>query len=181
MTSFQNYSVFYGIEELHRLSTSSSICFDTETLKLQPEKGKLRLIQLGSYTAKTIVLIDCFDLEEKDWQYLDRFFNNGDRFWLAHNAVFDVGWLQEQGIHIRGNVRCTMLASRLLTNGIPQTKHGLDALAKRHLKVELPKEQQLSDWSKPVLSDEQKEYAARDVEVLLELDQILDQKISKAG
>ena len=65
MTSFQNYSVFYGIEELHRLSTSSSICFDTETLKLQPEKGKLRLIQLGSYTAKTIVLIDCFDLEEK--------------------------------------------------------------------------------------------------------------------
>ena len=180
MTSFQNYSVFYGIENLHRLNTCSSICFDTETTQLQPKKGGLRLIQLGSYTAKTIVVIDCFDLEEKDWDHLDKFFNNGCRFWLAHNAVFDLGWLQEQGIYVRGNVRCSFIANKLLYNGVPHAKHSLDALANKHLSVELPKEQQRSDWSKPELSKEQLEYAARDVEVLLELDQILDQKLSKA-
>ena len=180
MTSFQNYSVFYGIENLHRLNTCSSICFYTETTQLQPKKGGLRLIQLGSYTAKTIVVIDCFDLEEKDWDQLDKFFNNGCRFWLAHNAVFDLGWLQEQGIYVRGNVRCSFIANKLLYNGVPHAKHSLDALANKHLSVELPKEQQRSDWSKPELSKEQLEYAARDVEVLLELDQILDQKLSKA-
>lgn len=181
MTSFQNYSVFYGIENLYRLNTCSSICFDTETTQLQPKKGGLRLIQLGSYTAKTIVVIDCFDLEEKDWDQLDKFFNNGCRFWLAHNAVFDLGWLQEQGIYVRGNVRCSFIANKLLYNGVPHAKHSLDALASKHLSVDLPKEQQRSDWSKADLSKEQLEYAATDVEVLLELDQILDQKISKAN
>ena len=181
MTSFQKYSVFYGIENLHRLNTCSSISFDTETTQLQPKKGGLRLIQLGSYTAKTIVVIDCFDLEEKDWDQLDKFFNNGCRFWLAHNAVFDLGWLQEQGIYVRGNVRCSFIANKLLYNGVPHAKHSLDALANKHLSVELPKEQQRSDWSKPELSKEQLEYAATDVEVLLELDQILDQKLSKAN
>ena len=181
MTSFQKYSVFYGIENLHRLNTCSSISFDTETTQLQPKKGGLRLIQLGSYTAKTIVVIDCFDLEEKDWDQLDKFFNNGCRFWLAHNAVFDLGWLQEQGIYVRGNVRCSFIANKLLYNGVPHAKHSLDALANKHLSVELPKEQQRSDWSKPELSKEQLEYAATDVEVLLELDQVLDQKLSKAN
>ena len=181
MTSFQKYSVFYGIENLHRLNTCSSISFDTETTQLQPKKGGLRLIQLGSYTAKTIVVIDCFDLEEKDWDQLDKFFNNGCRFWLAHNAVFDLGWLQEQGIYVRGNVRCSFIANKLLYNGVPHAKHSLDALASKHLSVELPKEQQRSDWSKPELSKEQLEYAATDVEVLLELDQVLDQKLCKAN
>ena len=41
------YTVYYGIEHLHQLTTCISIALDTETLQLQPEKGKLRLIQLG--------------------------------------------------------------------------------------------------------------------------------------
>ena len=172
------YSVFYGIKELHRLHAASSLAFDTETLQLQPEKGKLRLLQLGSYTLKTIVVIDCFELTENNWNYLQRFFTNGARFWLAHNAVFDLGWLQEHDIDIRGKVRCSMLASRLLTNGIPKTQHGLAHVAKRYLDIDVSKEQQSSHWGADVLSQAQLEYAAKDIEVLLELDQILDHKLS---
>jgi DNA polymerase I-like protein with 3'-5' exonuclease and polymerase domains len=73
-----------------------------------------------------------------------------------------------------------MLASRLLTNGIPQTKHGLDALAKRQLDMNISKEQQKSDWGVETLSKEQLIYAAKDIEVLLELDQVLDRKIRNA-
>ena len=171
------YSVFYGIKELHRLHAASSLAFDTETLQLQPEKGKLRLIQLGSYTLRTIVVIDCFELTENNWNYLQRFFTNGARFWLAHNAVFDLGWLQEHDIDVRGKVRCSMLASRLLTNGIPKTQHGLAHVAKRYLDIDVSKEQQSSHWGADVLSKAQLEYAAKDIEVLLELDQILDRKL----
>ena len=168
----QEYSVYYGISELKRLQTAHSLAFDTETLQLQPEEGKLRLIQLGCFSSRTIVVIDCFELERSDWNYLEEFFSSTNRYWLAHNAVIDLGWLQEHGIYPGGFVRCSMLASRLLTNGIPQTKHGLDALAKRQLDMNISKEQQKSDWGAETLSKEQLVYAAKDIEVLLELAQV---------
>ena len=179
-TTKQDYSVYYGISELKRLRTAHSLAFDTETLQLQPEEGKLRLLQLGSFSSRTIVVIDCFELERGDWNYLEEFFSSPDRYWLAHNAVFDLGWLQEHGIYPNGFVRCSMLASRLLTNGIPQTKHGLDALAKRQLNIEVSKEQQKSDWGAETLSPEQLTYAAKDIEILLELDHVLEQKLRNA-
>jgi ribonuclease D len=86
--------------------------------------------------------------------------------------------LQEHDIDIRGKVRCSMLASRLLTNGIPKTQHGLAHVAKRYLDLDISKEQQASNWGADVLSQAQLEYAAKDIEVLLELDQILDQRIT---
>ena len=176
----QEYSVYYGISELKRLQTAHSLAFDTETLQLQPEEGKLRLIQLGCFSSRTIVVIDCFELERSDWNYLEEFFSSQNRYWLAHNAVFDLGWLQAHDIHLNGFIRCSMIASRLLTNGIPQTKHGLDALAKRQLNMDISKEQQKSNWGAETLSKEQLIYAAKDIEVLLELDQVLDQKLRNA-
>ena len=170
--------VFQGIEHLSKLNTAQSICFDTETLQLQPERGRLRLLQLGARDRDTIVLIDCFQLDKGDWADLRQFFRSPNRFWLAHNAVFDLGWLQEHDIYPAGWVRCSMLASRLLTNGLPNTKHGLDSVVKRYLKKELSKEQQRSDWSGD-LSEEQLEYAANDVAALMELDPILEHRISR--
>jgi DNA polymerase-1 len=170
--------VFQGIEHLSKLNTAQSICFDTETLQLQPERGRLRLLQLGARDRDTIVLIDCFQLDKGDWADLRQFFRTPTRFWLAHNAVFDLGWLQEHDIYPAGWVRCSMLASRLLTNGLSNTKHGLDSVVKRYLKKELSKEQQRSDWGGD-LSEEQLEYAANDVAALMELDPILEHRISR--
>jgi DNA polymerase I-like protein with 3'-5' exonuclease and polymerase domains len=171
--------VLYGIQHLSAIETADSICFDTETLQLQPERNKLRLLQLGALCRDTVVLIDCFQLGKSDWDKLRRFFSSPKRFWLAHNAVFDLGWLQEYDIYPAGWIRCSMLASRLLTNGIPNTKHGLDSVVKRYLKKEISKEQQRSDWSGE-LSQEQLEYAANDVVALMELDLVLDVRLKQA-
>ena len=170
------HKVFHGIQHLDKIETATSVCFDTETLQLQPERGKLRLLQLGSGARNTVVLIDCFDLDKSEWVKLRRFFGSPVRYWLAHNAVFDLGWLQEHDIYPHGWVRCSMLASRLLTNGMPFPKHGLANVVKRYLDTELSKEQQRSDWSGD-LSDEQLDYAANDVVALMDLDEILDHKI----
>ena len=83
--------------------------------------------------------------------------------------MFDLGWLQAHNLYPKGHVFCTMLASKLHNNGKAQTKHRLDVLAKRYLGKTLSKEQQASDWSAEQLSQEQLTYAAKDVEVLLEL------------
>ena len=176
-----SYTTYFGIEHLPKLETASTIAFDTETCQLQPEVGKLRLLQLGSEIDKAIVVIDMWQLDEDQLETLDRFFENGERNWWAHNAVFDLGWLQENGIRPRGRVYCTMLASKLLNNGIPNLKHGLAHLCKRYLKRELSKEEQASDWSADVLSHSQLSYAATDVQVLLELEPKLSGLLASAG
>ena len=178
--SLSNYTVHFGVENLKLLTTCTSICFDTETLQLKPESGKLRLLQLGSTARKTIVLIDLFQTDEDGFGEIDRFFAGPERFWLAHNSAFDLGWLAVYGWHPKGQVRDSMLASRLLTNGMSQVKNGLAHVAKRILGVEVDKEQQRSDWSGD-LSQEQLDYAAKDVELLCEMDQPLHQQIAEQG
>ena len=175
-----DYSVLHGVEHLHKLTTCTSICFDTETLQLKPESGKLRLLQLGSTARKTVVLIDLFQTDEDGFGEIDRFFSGPERFWLAHNAAFDLGWLHVYGWHPKGQVRDSMLASRLLTNGMPQVKNGLAQVAKRILGVDVDKEQQRSDWSGD-LSQEQLDYAAKDVELLCEMDHPIHQQIAEQG
>jgi len=179
MTAFSSMSTedrpqtLYGIDNLEKLATATTIAFDCETVGLQPERGKLRLLQLAA-RGLPAVIIDCWDLDDADWDTLAEFFARIEgRAWIAHNAVFDLGWLQQHNLYPKGLVKCTMLASKLLNNGIPNLKHGLAAVSERYLKRELSKEQQLSDWSAPVLSASQLEYAAEDVRVLLELDPII--------
>ncbi len=100
---------------------------------------------------------------------------------MAHNAVFDIGWLQENGFKLRGSINCTMLASKLLYNGKPGLKHGLADVLKRELNIFISKEQQTSNWGADKLSAEQLEYAAKDVQMLLEVDYVLSQKIVRDG
>ncbi len=168
----------YGIEHLHTLANATTIAFDCETTGLQPVFGGLRLLQLGAIDRLPVV-IDCWDLEDHHWVELEEFFGL-KRFWVAHNAVFDLGWLQEHELYPEGDVLCSMLASRLLTNGMPNIKHGLQHVVRRYLKQELPKEEQRSDWSGE-LTRSQLEYAARDVEVLIELEGPINQRMAEAN
>ena len=169
---------FTGIEYLHTLQNATTVAFDCETTGLQPKFGGLRLLQLAAIDRSPVV-IDCWELDDDDWIKLENFFSI-KRYWLAHNAVFDLGWLQEHELYPHGDVLCTMLASRILTNGLPNVKHGLQHVVQRNLGYEISKEQQASDWSKE-LTKEQMYYAAKDVAVLVELDGVLNQKMAEGN
>jgi DNA polymerase-1 len=157
-----------GLQHLDTIQDAEVVAFDCETTQLQPEEGKMRLLQLATHSRPPVV-IDCWDLDETGWTRLRQFFGE-DRKWVAHNAVFDLGWLQAHDIYPAGMVFCTMLASRVLTNGmiLPKSPHTLQAVVKRYLKKEISKEEQRSDWSAE-LSMSQLEYGANDVRVLMEL------------
>jgi ribonuclease D len=60
-----------------------------------------------------------------------------------------------------------------------QTSHSLDSVVKRELGPELDKTHQSADWG-ATLTSEMMEYAARDVEVLLPLHEVLKAKIVEA-
>ena len=168
----------YGIEHLHTMFNATTVAFDCETTGLQPVFGGLRLLQLAALD-RTPVVIDCWDLTDEDWIDLEEFFSV-KRYWIAHNAVFDLGWLQEHELHPEGQVLCTMLASRILTNGLPNLKHGLQHVVKRYLKLEISKEEQKSDWSAD-LTPSQLEYAAYDVYLLTQLDGHINQRMAEGN
>jgi len=89
----------------------------------------------------------------------------------GHNIGFDTQFLVSAGFPWASVDSCwdTMLAAIVLDGvGPAKGRHTLQALAERFLGVNLPKEQQRSDWSGE-LSQEQLEYAARDAAVLLPL------------
>jgi DNA polymerase I len=167
-----------GIEHLHTLFNATTVAFDCETTGLQPVYGGLRLLQLAALDRMPVV-IDCWDLEDHHWQDLEEFFSI-KRYWLAHNAVFDLGWLQEHELYPEGDVLCTMLASRILTNGLPNLKHGLQHVVKRYLKLEISKEEQKSDWTGD-LTHNQLDYAAYDVELLTQLDGPINQRMAEGN
>ena len=174
------YTTYIGVEHLRRIDTATSICFDCETLQLQPEVGKLRLLQLGAKTRNAIVVIDLFNTDDNGFKALDNFFNGPERFWLAHNAIFDLGWLRVYGWHPRGQIQDSMLASKLVHNGKSKLRHGLAHVSDRVLGIHLDKTEQASDWGGE-LTPSQIEYAAKDVEVLCELDNPIHQEIAAEG
>ena len=170
--------ILFGIEHLSTLEGATTVAFDVETTGLQPTFGGMRLLQLCTL-GKTPVVLDCFQLETNDWIELEQFFET-ERTWIAHNAVFDLGWLQEYEIYPAGTILCTLLASRVLTNGLANVKHGLQHVVKRYLKEEISKEEQKSDWSGD-LTQSQMEYAAKDVVVLTELERQIAQRMATGG
>jgi DNA polymerase I len=95
-----------------------------------------------------------------------------------HNARFDGGWLREKcGLGPRATD--TLALSRLLTAGTNEA-NDLGAVLKRHLGVEIPKQLSKSDWGVPALTEDQLQYAARDVAYLPELCKRLVDEIVKA-
>ena len=172
------FNYLFGIEHLHTMANATTVAFDCETTQLQPKFGGLRLLQLAALDREPVV-IDCWDLADHEWVDLEEFFST-KRYWIAHNAVFDLGWLQEHELYPNGDVLCTMLASRILTNGLPNVKHGLQHVVKRYLGIDISKEEQRSDWSAD-LTPSQLEYGAYDAYLVSQLDGPINQRMSEGS
>lgn len=103
-----------------------------------------------------------------------------DGRWLViQNSRFELGLMLTAGVDI-SEVRIwdTALASQVLHAG-QGLKHKLEQIVERELGFTMDKEQQTSDWSGD-LTTEQLRYAAKDAEVMLPLRNTLRQKLIEA-
>jgi len=161
------------------LEGADLVALDLETTGLDPRKDSIRLLSLATNHATFIV--DCQSVD------LAGFFPIlTEATVVAHNALFDLGFLASLGFEA-GKVADTMILSQLLHAGAKveplkrgQTSHSLDSVVKRELGLELDKTHQSGDWG-GTLTSEMIEYAAKDVEVLIPLYEILRAKIEEAG
>ncbi len=128
------------------------------------------LVQLRRAGPGTM-LIDptCFD----DLKPLDAAI--GDAEWILHAATQDLPCLRQLGMRPR-RLFDTELAGRLLN--LPRV--GLAALTGELLGSSLAKEHSAADWSTRPLPQPWLEYAALDVEVLIELREVLTERLRDA-
>jgi ribonuclease D len=97
--------------------------------------------------------------------------------WILHAASQDLVCLAEVGLIPTANVFDTELAGRLL--GLPRV--GLGPLIETQLGFSLAKEHSAADWSTRPLPESWLNYAALDVEFLIELWEVLEAQLRDAG
>jgi DNA polymerase I-like protein with 3'-5' exonuclease and polymerase domains len=85
----------------------------------------------------------------------------GDRPLLIHHAGFDNAMVAGQGVHLQ-RPYCTLLMARLTHGAERGGLRGLAEIAPTLLGLQLPKEEQVSDWSAERFSEQQLRYAAID-------------------
>jgi ribonuclease D len=100
----------------------------------------------------------------------------GDAEWILHAASQDLPCLREIGLRPT-SLFDTELAARLL--GYPRV--GLATLVESIVGQSMRKEHSAADWSKRPLPTPWLEYAALDVEVLLELREVLGRELEESG
>src|SRR3954447_5023507 len=100
----------------------------------------------------------------------------GDAEWILHAASQDLPCLREIGL-VPTALFDTELAARLL--GYPRV--GLATLVESIVGKSMRKEHSAADWSKRPLPTPWLEYAALDVEVLLELREVLVRELDESG
>jgi DNA polymerase-1 len=136
---------------------------------LNPHLSRIRLLQLYAGGPEVFV----FDLFAVPTPVLRPLL---EKQFVAHNAIFDLGHLMHAGLE-PGGIECTMLQANALTGKRPS----LATLAETELGWRISKEQQVSDWSAPALSQEQIEYAALDAVLVHRLFPLLDSQIRRKG
>jgi len=148
------------------------LAFDTEADSFYHYFDKTCLVQVA--TRKQIYLIDPLALGgPKELSPLAPVFASPDICKIFHAAEYDLFVLKRDcGFEFR-NLFDTMISAQLL--GYPSV--GLAGIAERHFGVNLPKEQQRSDWSARPLSAKQLSYAASDVLYLIELTALLKKEL----
>jgi ribonuclease D len=97
--------------------------------------------------------------------------------WILHAASQDLVCLAEVGLIPTAGLFDTELAGRLL--GLPRV--GLGPMIETQLGFSLAKEHSAADWSTRPLPESWLNYAALDVEFLIELWEVLNQQLTDAG
>ena len=165
-----NYMLIQSEEDLAPylgvIREAKVIAVDTETTGLDPHSDRLRLVQIALDNGLVLV-IDCFPFLPQGLPFLSALLSS-NVIKVFQNAKFDLQFLLAQGITVQLPLFDTMLAAQLLQSSGGPTRVNLAALATHYLGMDLPKEEQKSNWSGKLRS-EQLEYAGRDAEILLKL------------
>ncbi len=159
------------------LDLGNIVAIDTETMGLNPIRDRLCLAQLSSGDG------NCHLVKFKQGEYnapnLVKLLQDPEVTKIFHYARFDVTALWVYLNVMTTSIYCTKISSKLVRTFTQY--HGLKALCKDLISVDISKQQQSSDWGAEELTEAQKTYAASDVLYLHQLKEKLDMMLEREG
>jgi len=155
---------------------SGSVAVDTETMGLKLHRDRLCLVQLcaGDGVCHLVRITPGSSAPN-----LCALMTDPGVLKIFHFARFDVAMMLAHFSALTAPVYCTKIASKLCRTNTES--HGLRALCKDLLGVDISKQMQTSDWGADVLTREQMEYAASDVLYLHRLKDHMDRLLVREG
>lgn len=163
-----------GAEALSReLADAPRFALDCEAAGFHRYSDRLCLIQIT--TARDTYVVDPLAMDPTE--LLRGPVEDPDTEVVMHGADFDLRLLdRDLDLQLRG-LFDTQIAAQL----VGERSLGLQALLENHLGVKLAKKYQRADWAKRPLKDEMLEYAANDTRHLVDLADVLAEKLRGAG
>ena len=159
------------------LDLGASVAIDCETMGLNPQRDRLCVVQLsgGDGNAHIVQIAK----GQRAAPNLCALLVNPDVLKLFHFGRFDIAAMFHAFDALAAPVYCTKIASRMVRTYTD--RHGLRNLTHELIGVDISKQQQMSDWGAPTLTDAQLEYAASDVLHLHRLKEVLDARLEREG
>ena len=153
--------VFYqqDLPDEHPLLKADTVAIDTEAMGLALHRDRLCLVQLSSGDGNAY-LVQILPNQSPP-KNLIALLTNPKITKIFHFARFDVALLYQSFGIVTAPIFCTKIASKL--SRTYTDRHGLKDLCRDILKIEISKQEQTSDWGAPILTEDQKRYAASDV------------------
>lgn len=153
------------------------MAIDTETMGLNLLRDKLCLLQFsnGDGNAHLVNFIN----KNYNAPNLKTLLSDKSRCKIFHFARFDLASIKQYLQIDLENIFCTKIASKLVRTYTES--HGLKDLCRELISVQISKQQQSSYWGSEQLTNEQKEYAAKDVIYLHRLMEVLQKMLLAEG
>lgn len=160
------------------LQGTSALAVDTETMGLITHRDRLCVVQISDGSGDEH-LVRFNPGSSYDAPNLSAILADENRVKLYHFARFDLAAIQFYLGVVAAPVFCTKIASKLVRTYTD--RHGLKNLTEELLGENISKQQQLSDWGGPELSEAQRDYAASDVRFLHRLRDELVVRLEREG
>jgi ribonuclease D len=181
VTEYDSPSVSSGdlsAELAEAFSRCSRVAWDVETSGLDWQQDRLGTCQLFAEEVGVVVVSPLGEAPER----LAALLGNPAVEKVFHHAPFDLRFMSHTWNIRPASIRCTKVASKLLSPNFPNKEHSLQSLALRYLGTHLPKGPvRTSDWTTAHLSRVQIEYATQDVIYLPRLLDVLVDEIRIRG
>ena len=177
----KNKSYFEKIGEylycdLEDVVLSDVIAIDTETTGLNARHNDVFCVQIGNGVDSNYIVV----LYDGNYSFEDVIPYIKDKTLIGHNILFDLGFFYKHGF-IPDQVRDTMLASKIISNGHIEIRHDFGSVMKEHLGVVYDKTEQKNIHLVKLSQPSTIEYSFNDVDRLIELHDVLMDKIVDGG
>ncbi|WP_316353338.1 ribonuclease D [Candidatus Trichorickettsia mobilis] len=176
MSKTHNNVIMFQNDLPDNFEIPGDLAIDTETMGLNLQRDHLCLLQLsnGDGSAYLIQFIN----KNYAAPNLKKLLADESRCKIFHFARFDLAAIKHYLQTDLTNIFCTKIASRLIRTYTDA--HSLKELCRELLSIQISKQQQSSYWGNDELTNEQKDYAAKDVLYLHKIRTTLQNMLIKA-